>query len=102
MRKFQEKRKFKKLLYSRATIGVLIIGVFFLGKSVWSSWQKYSLTSEARVNASNEVAELKQRKAALEEEIEKLRSERGQEEILRDRFNVAAPGEEVINIVPEE
>lgn len=101
MRKFQEKRKFRKVLYSRLSIGVLLVAVFFLGKSVVSSWQKYSVTSQARVEAYNEVAELKERKKSLEEEIEKLRSERGTEEILRDRFNAAAPGEEVINIVAE-
>ena len=101
MKKFRERRRFKRALYSKLSIAVLIIAVFFLGKSVWGSWQKYSATSASRYQAQVRVNELKDQKEALEMEIERLRTDQGKEATLRDRFDVGAPGEEVINIVTE-
>ena|SRR3989344_1837462 len=98
MRKFQEKRRFKRILYSKGTIIVLAVILFFLGRAVISAHYKYSLTKKSEGAAVARYEELKIRKETLEGNLNKLETARGIEEELRERFNVARPGEEVIII----
>lgn len=99
MKGFQEKRKFKKILYSNISIFLLLVVIVFLGRSLWSSWQKYSLTKNSREQSEAKLDELQRQRNLLEERTEKLDSDRGREEILRERYDIAKDGEELINIV---
>ena len=99
MQKFKEKRRLRQFFYSKGTILLLVIVLFFLGRAVISAHQKFSLTQRNETAAMREYEELRERKEILKHDVERLNTERGLEEELRKKFNIAKPGEEVINIV---
>jgi len=96
---FRKKRQFKRMLYSTGVLVLLGIVVFFLGRATWDVYQKAKLTSENRQEALNELTRLQKQEATLKAELERLQTDRGIEEELRSKFNVAKEGEQVITIV---
>lgn len=102
MKRFQDKRRFKKFLYSKFSVFILIVVFLFMGKAVFNAYQKYAVSSEGKQSVLEEVHEITERKEFLEEELSRLQSERGVEEELRKKFQIAKPGEQVIIIVGEE
>lgn len=64
-------------------------------------YTKQRETAEKRAQLAQSLAELEQREASLESEIERLRTQRGVEKEIRERFNVAREGERVMVIVNE-
>ncbi|HEY4506211.1 MAG TPA: septum formation initiator family protein [Candidatus Paceibacterota bacterium] len=98
MKKFQEKKQLRRVIYSKGMIIFILIVLFFLGRAVVSAYQKYSLTQKNEAAAVAQYEEFQNRKETLEAELEKLKTTRGVEEALREKFNVAKPGEGVVNI----
>ena len=96
---FYEKRKFKRLLYSKVTLialGLLVIWLFF---NVFSMYKKERDTRLRRIEQRGVLDELEGREESLREEIERLSTERGIEEEVRSKFEVGKEGEKVIIIV---
>lgn len=96
---FYERRKIKQWLYSWSFFVVLLIASVFLTHGVWGVYQKERQT---RINKQQRLAhldELNTRREALEKEINQLSTERGIDEEIRQKFEVAMEGEEVIVIV---
>ncbi|MBL7045502.1 MAG: septum formation initiator family protein [Parcubacteria group bacterium] len=96
---FHERRKLKQYAYSLPTVVVLLAIVAFLGNSVWSVYLKEQETSERLEQRESYLKDISGRGEALEEEIDRLSSERGLEAELRSKFEVARSGEKVIVIV---
>lgn len=101
---FYEKRKLRNILYSKAILSILGILILLLLYSVWGVYEK---ERETRVKKSQRVEildELRGRETLLQNEVDRLSTERGIEEELRSKFEVAREGEEVIVIVdaPED
>lgn len=99
---FHEKRKLKALLYSKPALLVLLGIAVLLSFSVFERYQSEREMAEKRKDAEEELQALKGRAAALTHEVERLQSERGIEEELRDRFEIAKEGEEVFILVGNE
>jgi cell division protein FtsB len=99
MLEFYEKRKLKRLLYSKWMIGLLFIIILFLLNGVWNVYQKERSTNEKRDMVEKELAELVERERALQDEMNRLSTERGIEEEIREKYNVARVGEEIVVIV---
>ncbi len=96
---FYERRKIKQWLYSWSFLAVLFISSTFIAHGVWGVYQKERQT---RINKNQQLTYLeglKVRQEALEEEITGLNTERGIEEEIRQKFEVAKEGENVIVIV---
>jgi cell division protein FtsB len=99
---FHEKRKLRAMLYSKpAAAGLLVIAVL-LGLSVYERFTREREVALRRHELESKLEELKGQAAALEAEVARLRSDRGIEEELRDRFEVAKDGEQVVVIVGGE
>ena len=99
---FHEKRKIRTIMYSKMSIVLLFFLAFFIGMS---AYERYSVEREmaARLEARhNELESLKQRAAVLESDVEHLQNERGIEEELRSRFDVAKEGEQIVIILEDE
>jgi cell division protein FtsB len=96
---FYEKRKLKSLLFSKVTLAVLAVVVAFFATNVWGVYQKAHETSEKRAQLEKEFAELQAREATLREELDRLHTNRGMEEEIRSKFDVAREGERVIVVV---
>lgn len=95
---FRKKRQLKRILYSTGALVVLGVIVFSLGHATWDVYQKAKLTDERRQEALNELARLKKQEATLKEQLQRLQTDRGIEEEVRTKFNVAKEGEKVVTI----
>lgn len=99
MREFQEKRKLRKIIFSKKILVLLLLILFFL---VYSTAKIYFKSREAlskNKEIKNELAQLNQRKSELEKENSRLETESGTEEEIREKFDVLKPGEKVVVIV---
>ena len=99
MREFQEKRKFKKIVYSvwlQIFLGIVLLALIF---STVKVYKKSRLSAEKSKEIKEELASLEKRNAELAAEAARLESESGREGEIRKRFDVAKPGEKIIVIV---
>ena len=99
MREFQEKRKFKKIVYSawsQAILGIIFLALVFSAVKVY---KKSRLSADKSEEIKKEMAGLEKRNGELAAEAARLESESGQEREIRKRFDVAKLGEKIIVIV---
>lgn len=102
MREFKQRRKFKKKLYSKFVIFLLVLVIILLAKGTWGIFQK-SRESDKRLEISQErLIELKKRQSAVVSRIEILKTSTGVEEEIRTKYDVAKEGEHVIIIVQDD
>lgn len=102
MRRPIKRKNWKRLLYSPVSAILLFLFVILLGKSVWGVYQKSRISTEARRSAETELSALESRKESLSTELEDLKTGVGVEKAIRERYQVAKPGESVIIIVDEK
>lgn len=96
---FYERRKIKQWLYSWPFLIILIVVSILLSHGVWEVFKQERQTRINKNQRLTHLEELEIRKNALQEEINRLNTERGVEEEIRQKFEVAKEGEEVIVIV---
>jgi len=99
MREFQEKRKFKKLIYSgwlQIFLGIVLLALIFPTVKVY---KKSRISAGKAEEIKEEMAKLEKRNAELAAEAARLESESGEDGEIRKRFDVAKPGEKIIVIV---
>jgi len=99
---FHEKRKIRNIVYSKLTIGVLLVLVILVGMSVFERFSALREISHKRALKEEELALLQERAEVLEEKVEYLQNGRGAEEELRNRFDLAREGEKVVVIVDDD
>ncbi|MBI4692167.1 MAG: septum formation initiator family protein [Candidatus Terrybacteria bacterium] len=99
MREFQEKRKLRKIIFSKTTLVLLLFISFFLVFSTIKIYFKNRNVLSKNEKIKNELAQLNQRKSELEKEISRLGTESGIEEEVREKFDLLKPGEKVVVIV---
>jgi cell division protein FtsB len=93
---FHEKRKIRGFLYSKGVIFAMFLLASLLSISVYNRYTVASEMQEKLYEKKTELEELKQRAGVLESKVKYLENERGVEEELRNRFDVARDGEQVI------
>lgn len=98
---FQERKKLRKILYAKATLGLLFVALIVVTRGAWRMYQKASIARAEREEAEKSLANLAERAEGLKESIARLKSERGVEEEIRQKFTVVRPGEEVVVVVDE-
>lgn len=98
---FQERKKLRKILYAKATLGVLFVAFIVVARGAWRMYQKASIARAERAEAEQSLADLAERAGGLKESITRLKSARGVEEEIRQKFTVVRPGEEVVVVVDE-
>lgn len=99
MREFQEKRRLKKIVYSRWSFLALFAVFVFLAYSVVRVYMaKHSAETRAE-EIKKKLTGTETRIKELENEIARLESSSGLEEELRKQFNMAKPGEKSVLIV---
>lgn len=99
---FHEKRKIRSILYSKASVTILLLLSFFVGMS---AYERYVVEREmaAKLDEKRQKLEsLQMRATALEADVAHLQNERGIEEELRGRFDVVKEGEQVVIIIDDE
>lgn len=96
---FQQKKKFRKVMYSRAALLALLVVVILLARSTYNVYKKERLSAENYNQAKKELDDLQARKTMLDSEIARLGTDSGVEEEIRSKFSVAKPGETVVVVV---
>jgi len=102
MLEFQDKKRFRRILYSRVTFVLVFILCVFVGRAAVSMYKSDSLTGEKRKIAEDELTAVRARENSLKAQIISLKTERGVEEELRGKFRVVKNGEGVIIVVDQE
>ena len=102
MREFEHKRKVRRILSSPLVLLPLAVLLVFLVRGTWNIYVKNrDGIAELRL-AQERLARIEERQSTLSAGIEKLNTESGIEGEIRDRFQIAKEGEEVIVIVDAE
>ncbi len=99
MREFQEKKKFKKILYSKGMVITLVVLIIFFARATYGVYKKQEESSANSYRAANELKRLVDRQTLLNSELARLSTNEGIEEEIRAKFGVSKPGEEVLIIV---
>lgn len=98
---FHEKRRIRELLYSKPAIGFLFLLTILLSISAYNRYEIARETKDRLEVKQAELDVLEKRADSLETKVRYLEDERGVEEELRSRFDVAKEGEDVIILVDE-
>ncbi len=98
-REFQKRRKIRNRIYSKTTVVVLLIVILIM---IRATWRVYKTKIESRKDfekVSSELESMRAREAELKYEIDRLNTNKGTEEEIRKKFNVAKDGEGVVYVV---
>ncbi len=89
----------KRVLYAPITLVALSVLLVLLGRAAWGAYrsERDNFTEFGRVHT--EAAALRERESALESDIELLKTPRGMEEALRNKYPVVREGESMVIIV---
>lgn len=98
---FQERQKIRKILYSKVTLVVLFVVLFAVGNGALAIHQKAEIARSERDIAERSLTELEARTTELKTSLALLKSERGIEESVRQKYTVARPGEEIVVVVDD-
>ncbi|MFZ2303903.1 MAG: hypothetical protein WAV98_03905 [Minisyncoccia bacterium] len=98
---FQGRQKLRKILYSKVTLLVLAVFVFFVGRGAWNTHEKAQIARSERNIAERSLTDLESRAFELQASLAHLKTARGIEEEVRQKYTVARPGEEVVIIVDD-
>ena|SRR3989338_8643047 len=96
---FYERRKFRRILYSNGALVVLLVITIVLSRGVYNIYIKERETTRITAEKEAKLKSLAKREAALSTELNRLATDRGVEEELRQKYDVAKPGEHVIVLV---
>ncbi|MBI2612442.1 hypothetical protein HYW59_01340 [Candidatus Kaiserbacteria bacterium] len=88
-----------RLFLRRLGLVALFVLVVFAAAGVWGVYQKEQESAERRAEAEAARTDLEERQGQLSADIERLESDRGLEEALREQYSLAERGEQLIVIV---
>ena len=96
---YQQKKKIRKVIYSKITLVILFFLIIILIKANYGIFKKERLSNENYNIVKDDFDSLKNRRTVLESEIERMKTKEGVEEEIRSKFDVSRPGEVVVNII---
>lgn len=99
---FHEKRKIRRILYSKPAIAFIFLLAIFMSVSTYSRFIVERDMAQKLQDHENTLNALKQRAQVLGTKVDHLENERGIEEELRNRFDVAKEGEKVVVILDDK
>ena len=102
MRSFQKSGRLRYVIQSKLFLiflGIIILAFLF---NIFSFMNKMGETSKNKETIEDKVTELEKSKEKLNFEIIKLKTEKGIEENIREKFGLAKKGEEMIVIIEDK
>lgn len=99
---FHEKRKLKSYMYSRPMVAALFLVCALFSVSVYHRYIAEREIAEKQWATEHELELLKQQATALEAEVNRLKSDRGVEAEIRDRYEVSKKGEKIVVVVGDK
>lgn len=102
MTDYQVTQRKSKWFHSPIVLLVMVGVCIFFASNMVTLIRKNKDTRILKEQATRELEELELRKQKLEQDIASLKSERGQEEVIRQNFQVTKEGEGVVVIIDNE
>ena len=99
MATLRDKRDPIRLLFRRLGLLAVAILVVAAGIGDWHVYKKERESKILRTEAEFRASDLSQQAAVLSSNLEKLKTDRGKEESLRDSYNMGRAGEGLIVII---
>lgn len=99
MREFEQRKKVRRIVYSRLSVALLVVLVGILGKASYSAYHKYQVSTTAYQDVAREHSELSSRKGQLENDIARLKTKEGIEADIRTKFGMVKEGEQMLVLV---
>ncbi len=99
MATFRERRDPLRLMWRRVIAVLLLLLVALAVRGAWGVYEKSKEARVLKTEAQAKLVELQKRELELRADIADLRSDRGVEAELRERYDLAAEGERVVVIV---
>ncbi|TAL49537.1 hypothetical protein EPN83_00085 [Patescibacteria group bacterium] len=99
MEDFQRRKRIRRRLYSPLSLLVVAVLAALFLRGAWQIWQKERESGRNINQVSRALEEARRKERQLSAGIERLQTERGKEEEIREKFSVARTGEEVAVIV---
>lgn len=99
MATFQQRRDPMRLMWRRVVAVVLLLLIALAVRGVWGAYKKSQDSYVLKVEAQAKLQDLEKREYELRADIANLRSEKGVEAELRERYDLAKDGEGVVVIV---
>ena len=91
----------RKLLYTPIGIAVLFLAFVYVSYSTIGLYGKYKEAMAKNKVAASALADARDREYKIQTESDKLATDRGQEEIIREKFDVVKGGEGVV-VIPDD
>lgn len=101
MLEFQEKKRIRKIIYSKKILVFLGIVLLVLLNATAKAYMKNRETAKNKEISEIEMNELKSKETELVTQIDKLKTDRGVEEEIRKKFRVVKGDEDVVIIVED-
>lgn len=102
MKKFQEKKKWKDIVQSKPVLILFGIVLITFAYSVFGLMNRMQESRKNRIVEENKIQEFEQRKNKLSTDIANLKTEKGVEENIREKFGLVKEGEGMIVVVDEK
>jgi len=102
MRNFQEKNKFKRFMRSKPVLVILFFIVIAFTLNVINLTSKLRDTYKNKKIEQEKIYDLEKRKLKLSSDIDRLGTEAGKEEAIRENFGMIKEGEDVIIIIEDK
>ena len=102
MRNFQKRERLKYIMQSKLFLMFLRIGIFTFIYRMFSFINKLEETGKNRKIVEDKITELEKSKEKLNSDIIKLKTEKGIEESIRERFGLAKDGEGMIMVIDDK
>ncbi len=102
MPNFNKKKTYKKYIYSPFTLLLLFIILLALLKALWGVYQKEHMSARYLEREQKELAKMEQRQKTLTQSVEYMKTDKGIEAEIRNKFRVAKEGESVAVIIDGE
>ncbi len=102
MAQLNHKKSFEKIFYSRFVLVFFIVALIFFVKSVYSIAKKDHVLNNDKKNDEATLSALVDHKNSLTNNLNKLSTNAGIEENIRDKYRVVKDGEGLVVIVDND
>lgn len=102
MSEFQKQKNDKNIWHSPIILFVMIVIILIFAYNMIDILEKVRETSKKKSFVNQQVNQLKEREEILNKNIEKLNTEQGIEEEIREKYQLVKKGEKMVVIIDSE
>jgi cell division protein FtsB len=102
MKEFQTKRRWRRMLFSWPVAITLILAVVWLLSLIAREYLAVKIVKKEEARLEEKLTLLEEKNKTMEGLLKNINSASGLEKIIRERFNVKKPGEEVLVVLNKE